>query len=754
MISPLLRSANYYHFANTPEGNDITGDGSIVTPWETITKANALHPVGDDSIVFKAGDTFIGTLNLTHSGTSGHPIIYGKYGIGANPIITGFTTLSSWTNEGGSIYSKTVSLASSDYIIVSVDGVNTGIGRYPNAGATWLTIDSHTAKTAITDAAIPKATQDWTGADIAVRTNQWTIERRTITNHTANTITYAALIYAPTDNWGYFIQNHLKTLDAANEWFYDGDFHIYGDPAAKTVKVSAYVNAIVINGYSYITIDNLNIIGYGYDGIALTSSPYITVQNCSISFCGGSGIAGNESTSSPGCSFNNNIIDQCNDNGIYLYYDYTTPTISNNAISNCGLISGAAYTGYRFYAYSGMFIYKGTNAVIEYNTVTNSGYCGMHVSGVGYTVRYNFVQNFCMTKQDGGGIYTTSTGSTWKNNIVLDGIGNVEGVYGSSIAQAHGLYTDNTAMTNTLDSNVVSRCTDNYFSNNNQNGTVTNNIFYDGKKEVVCLTTTLKPDGCDGLVMQYNQIIAKASSITCLYFISTTTLDPTADFDYNYYTRPINDGATIVTLPGWVYRTLAQWQVYSGVDANSAKSPVTPVDTTEIDFYYNFTNHDSIVTLPYASIELDGTKHAVNYTVPQYYGVVLLKDPDPDPLAPDQPTVTTTVPTNIFTTTATSGGNVTDDGGGTVSDRGVCWALTPDPTIADDHVHNGIGTGAFTSYLTGLTPNTVYYVRAFATNEVATSYGTNMEFFTTITYRILHHGNKVLFHGDKVLYIK
>jgi hypothetical protein len=94
------------------------------------------------------------------------------------------------------------------------------------------------------------------------------------------------------------------------------------------------------------------------------------------------------------------------------------------------------------------------------------------------------------------------------------------------------------------------------------------------------------------------------------------------------------------------------------------------------------------------------------------------------------PTVTTTAVTNITTTTATSGGNVTSDGGATVTARGVCWSTSANPTTANNKTSNGTGTGSFTSSLTGLTANTLYYVRAYATNSTGTAYGNQVTFTT------------------------
>ena len=98
------------------------------------------------------------------------------------------------------------------------------------------------------------------------------------------------------------------------------------------------------------------------------------------------------------------------------------------------------------------------------------------------------------------------------------------------------------------------------------------------------------------------------------------------------------------------------------------------------------------------------------------------------------PTVTTDDATDITQTTATSGGNVTSDGGGTVTVRGVCWSTTSNPTLSDSHTTDGSGTGTFVSSITGLTANTQYYVRAYATNSAWTAYG-NEIIFTTLVYQ-------------------
>ena len=96
-----------------------------------------------------------------------------------------------------------------------------------------------------------------------------------------------------------------------------------------------------------------------------------------------------------------------------------------------------------------------------------------------------------------------------------------------------------------------------------------------------------------------------------------------------------------------------------------------------------------------------------------------------------QATVTTTAASNITTSVATLGGSVTSDGNATVTERGVVYATTPNPTIANTKVAIGTGTGNFTGTISGLTSGMTYYVRAYATNSAGTSYGNGISFTTT-----------------------
>jgi len=93
-------------------------------------------------------------------------------------------------------------------------------------------------------------------------------------------------------------------------------------------------------------------------------------------------------------------------------------------------------------------------------------------------------------------------------------------------------------------------------------------------------------------------------------------------------------------------------------------------------------------------------------------------------------TVTTTSVSSVTSTGASTGGNVTSDGGAPVMARGVAYGTSQSPTTSNITTSNGTGTGVFTSTLTGLTVSTLYYIRAYATNNVGTAYGNEVSFTT------------------------
>jgi uncharacterized delta-60 repeat protein len=114
----------------------------------------------------------------------------------------------------------------------------------------------------------------------------------------------------------------------------------------------------------------------------------------------------------------------------------------------------------------------------------------------------------------------------------------------------------------------------------------------------------------------------------------------------------------------------------------------------------------------------------------------------------DLPTVTTSDIAGITTDSADGGGNVVANGGAPVTERGLVYATTTDPTVSDtDKVVSGSGPGEFKVSLTGLAPGTTYYVRAFATNSGGTAYGPQVVFSTTTDSTLHSFANAMLAAG-------
>ena len=110
------------------------------------------------------------------------------------------------------------------------------------------------------------------------------------------------------------------------------------------------------------------------------------------------------------------------------------------------------------------------------------------------------------------------------------------------------------------------------------------------------------------------------------------------------------------------------------------------------------------------------------------------------------PIITTSNITSIMPTSADTGGNITSDGGASVTARGVVWSTTQNPTVAlPTKTTDGSGIGVFNSNMTNLTPNTQYFIRAYATNNAGTAYGNELSFTTMPTIGQTYQGGVIAY---------
>jgi uncharacterized repeat protein (TIGR02059 family) len=647
-----IASATDYYISSA--GNDTNNGLSSTTPWKTIAKVNSSFSImkPGDRILFNRGDSFYGTITVTEPGSAGNPITIGAYGTGTGPIITGFTTISGWTNETGGIYSKTISCQSNPNLLV-INGKEYAMGRYPKAGTNAI-YTSHSTNVSITDANLNSAVTNWTGAEVYVRWNEYNADRCVITNHSSHTLTYTDeggdSPSDATDGYYYFIQNDLRTLGSINgvapqfgEWYYNGTkLYVYFgavDPTTKTVQLPTLDRLYYSNwNFSYITIDGLSFQGANGEAIYAWSD-YITVKNCNINFAGKNGIW----MESANGLIDNNIINHVNADGIL---NLSNATITNNTIKNVG-IEGISLQG----GYTSGINSDASTCLIQYNKIDSIGANGIHFGGTGTTgisIKNNVISNFALVMNDKGGI---NTGGDWNNhtfnsqgvidgNIIFNGIGKMgKASYGYSV---NGIFLDSYSSGILVTNNSIFSCSLMGLNlQNPSNITLQNNTCYDNY-EAEMYFLEWDANTISGITMTDNIFFAKnADQIALKVQCNLGTLGDFGTADRNYYARPIDDNITINTYEGqldnnrWQLRTLANWQSYTGKDANSHKSPISITNTNDIRFEYNASKTNKIITLDQPMIDVKGLKYVNSITLLPFTSVVLMVDPNPaQPIIP------------------------------------------------------------------------------------------------------------------------
>lgn len=282
-----LVSATGYSISSS--GDDTNNNGlSSSTPWKTLIKVNSIFPTlkPGDRVLFKCGDTFYGTLNISASGASNNPIEISAYGTAVATVITGFTDISgSWIRHSGNIWKKAVT-KSSDIRYLNIGGVNYLMGRYPNTGRNIITTGGSTSS--IQDNVnLTQANDYWNGAEIVCRPNPWAHERQHVTDfeQATNKLTFTAGTYTTQAGFGYFLQNHINCLDNNGDWCWDGSYiYMYNssNPNSLSIKVSTYDYGIYNSSFDYLTINNLYITGYNVSGIYIKDSDYNIINTNSI----------------------------------------------------------------------------------------------------------------------------------------------------------------------------------------------------------------------------------------------------------------------------------------------------------------------------------------------------------------------------------------------------------------------------------------------------------------------------------------
>lgn len=493
----ILSATNYY--VSSSDGADNKTGKSVSEAWKTIAKVNNSMSVfaPGDSILFKCGDSFTEQLNVTKSGTSTLPIVFGSYGTGSKPVINTAVTLTGWTvTTNPNIWVANYTGALSDVRFVMINDKIQQIGRYPDVTAPndgFLYNDDCWGYTKFRDATLTVANQDWTGADAVIYTKPWKIEITKILKHIQDTVFTIPTISLISKGYGYFIQNHLATLTTQGEWFYDKTakkIYLYStyNPSTINIQASSTKYGVLFNsGITGVDIKNFSFKNIDSIAVSIPKGNYINISNCNFS----NSLYGVWMPYCNSVNVLNNIFKYITAISVGSYYSTTTNLkIIGNVVKNNAMIPGMADSNNSSLK-AAISIYS-TSATISYNIVDSCGYSGIQFFGWGNTISHNNVSRFNMKEVDGGGIYTFGTQSyvssfginkygnnQIENNYVHDGIGYL---LGSNISDGFnrrpGIFCDGMTEYNTVRKNVLFNTNGIYLQSGTHHHIVTENTIY------------------------------------------------------------------------------------------------------------------------------------------------------------------------------------------------------------------------------------------------------------------------------------
>ncbi|MEO5990188.1 MAG: right-handed parallel beta-helix repeat-containing protein, partial [Ferruginibacter sp.] len=648
--------ATNYYLSNS--GNDANNGTDPSSAWKSLAKLNSFKNLKPgDSVLFKKGDSFYGSITVTNSGSAGNPIVYSAYGTGAKPLITCFTTVNKWTNMGGNIWESTnvVSTLSTCNIVV-MNGATTAMGRYPNKDATnkgFLIYTSHSDNNSITGNITDKP--NWTGAELIIKKERWTFDRSPIVNHSGGTLSYTAQTdYLPKDGYGYFIQNDIRTLDQNEEWYYNSiskRISIYSTTSPSNVQISSIDNNVYGSGKNYITFSSIKFTASNMNSLEIKGSIGLMIKNCDILYSGNNGLFG--------FNLSNTVIDSTtfnhiNNNGILFWYNCPDAIITNNHFKNIGLNLGLA-TGIHYASCTAMTLTSegggSPNALIQGNTIDSVGYIGISGGDKNTLIKNNVITNFCMTKDDGGGIYPSSgiSDSPIKiiGNIILNGKTAKEGTADHSMSYTWGIYIDDNAHDIEVCNNTVEGMPNSgIFIHNAYNINIISNTSYNNKEAQLSLQHDLYHVIKNISTNQNIFATGKYSQLAVKLYSSKNDLSNFGNIDSNYYSvNSVNSFFTRSVFDAGTNRIFENWKVILGIDSHSLIQ-----FNDSIRFEYNATSTDKSVALDASYIDLANKKYSGIIIIAPFSSVLLIYKGESlknlDPIANAGSTQTITLPVN------------------------------------------------------------------------------------------------------------
>lgn len=650
------------------------GTGTQSSPW-TLAQANAASFAPGDTLFIKGGDVIYGTF-LPKGGQPGKEVVITTkegWGTAAPGVLSGFTRITSWTDSAAKFSYTTLpvnlstltTLSSMGTLysrgVVMFNGRDQWQGRVPNVGSDTTSNDFRKTTGSNTTTYVICSTfsaAQYVGGDIVGKIQRYDFPISRITAVSGDTIKFNAMPTAVKSGYGFFIQNHLKTLDQNGEWYYNADLnrlYVYfanNRQSTDTVRVSTV--RYVVNAANVSNIKFLNlIIEGGYENtMHFNGCSNITVENCTVRYAGLIGIS---ASSSPGFVLRNSLISDGHNYGAYLYSGTTSAIVERNTFKRNGIIYGTQ-AAERVGNYGIALMLYGSKSIADRNRFDSTGYSAIRsVNADSITISRNYITWSCLTMDDGGDIYfwnnngRRSYGRVVHNNII-DHRPTIPHRSGGGYNLVEALYADdysngiefrdnvvNMHKENTADggSGLFNSRTSAIYIHNSSNNIIRNNLLYNTTYGLKITDDDVAKDSVYNLNVKGNVTVSKNSKqYGALYENSDTYVRRGfahwLAVDSNYFVRPAGDENVIRYKDGPSMATttvsLPAWRSYSGFDMASALKPAN-VSTVEADQFIDYNWSDSVVYKSRSWYFLDGKgkKFAKNYVLYPYTGIVGIK---------------------------------------------------------------------------------------------------------------------------------
>jgi hypothetical protein len=440
-----VANATTYYVSNT--GNDANNGLSPSSAWKTPAKVNSVKLANGDSILFKRGHIFRGSIS-----SSGFPLglRFDAYGTGENPVIAGSVRITNWqrTSFNPKIYEANVGR----FITTDSKGVTNTIehlfsngklmtiARYPNVASpdktNWLKVDASAGTDAFTDSALAvynKPVDYWKGATLRIRTYSWYYKVFPITASSKGKITATGL-GTQLPQWGYFIDGKLSELDYPGEWFYDAAakkvyFYPPGnvDPNTLLIEGSTYKTGLSVYWHEdNTTVQNLTFKHFTNAGVEINSSDNVKVQNCRFDY----NMTGIYTWNPSNLLVGGNVFEQQLSQGILLNaqsgFDVGNSIVEKNTFNNTGMIPlyCARYSGVCYGLALSVF---GKAFTVRQNVIDKTGWTAIYLKADGsHLIENNVIRGALSLLNDGGAISVDSDNNIIRRNFLLNSIGNVD----------------------------------------------------------------------------------------------------------------------------------------------------------------------------------------------------------------------------------------------------------------------------------------------------------------------------------------